>query len=257
MKFKPLIGAAAGLLLAGQAHALNIGGITFDPGVVFQGGIEIVVTTGGMPDGLGEINTILSNGGQTWASGDNGVDLFFDIHSYVFGDSFVSGITTYEVGTGGKIDFYTLPAGTFDISSAASLAAARTAVRAGTLWLNTVGVPFPAPFCGHPAPPGPHPTTPVTVCTITNFIGVTTGFGPLDVAGGPAAASFDTNAALFGLADIAWNFSHQGSGTHPFGENGTGNFQGNAVPAPEPGVLGLLGLGLVGVAAASRRKRAA
>ena len=258
---KRAIGVTAGLLMAaGQAHALNVGGIEFDTGSVFKQGLEIVVASGGGADGVGEITQITSNGVQTWASGDNGVDLFFDIHGYVETSSLADPGNAFDLealGTGGSIDFYTLPAGTFEIGTSGGIAAARAAITGGTLWLETDARTMPAAVCGHGAAHAPVTTT---ICSNTNLAtGVTLGFGPLDVVGGLAEENFDTNSRLGALGvDISWNFSHQGAGTGPFGgtdESGTGNFLTEAVDTPEPGTLALIGLGLVAMGGGAFRRK--
>lgn len=76
----------------------------------------------------------------------------------------------------------------------------------------------------------------------------------LDVTGGLAQGNFDTNTRLNG-ADMVFTSSFQPAG---FSENGipmlTGTFdlKGNSIP--EPSAMALLGLGLLGLGLAKRRK---
>lgn len=107
------------------------------------------------------------------------------------------------------------------------------------------------------------------------------GFGLLDVIGGQAAvaAFLDANGildAIGGLADIAMTSSFNNFVLNPFDitsglaagcstgaaasgawcYQGTANLRGaTAIEVPEPGVLGLLGVGLFGLGAACRRRR--
>lgn len=86
------------------------------------------------------------------------------------------------------------------------------------------------------------------------------GGGMFDVVGGLAAANFDTNTkadSIGGFADFNFNSEFQPTETPvPAGAlpiSGTGSLQGNSIP--EPGSLLLVGLGLMGLAAAGKRKQ--
>ncbi|MGZ8287980.1 MAG: PEP-CTERM sorting domain-containing protein [Telluria sp.] len=86
------------------------------------------------------------------------------------------------------------------------------------------------------------------------------GGGMFDVVGGLAAAHFNTNSqadSLGGFADFDFNSEFKPTNSPiPAGAlpiTGTGTLTGNAIP--EPGSLLLVGLGLMGLAAAGKRKQ--
>ncbi len=81
------------------------------------------------------------------------------------------------------------------------------------------------------------------------------GFGWLDVIGGLAMANFDTDGEAGGsdlFLDSNFGFDSSRS-TDPYPISGSANLEGTVLP--EPGALGLLGLGLVGFGLMARRRR--
>lgn len=213
--------------------------------------------------GLLDVESIRSadNSITYWSKGDNGETLqgmFYGLDDFRVEEIFnVTGDTVATFSHGGKLDLYlsgadnfganTGPAGRGGLSTYAPLTS-------GTLYLSldfTTG-------CG---------STP-TVASATlcgsfdsNTVGGSSGF--LKVTGGSAAAQWDTNnaAALSGLlnpvdpeADLFF--------TNEFTPVGAGNgwsvvSNGNAIGTklPEPGTLGLLGLGLAGLGMGLRRRK--
>ncbi|MCM2679464.1 PEP-CTERM sorting domain-containing protein [Echinimonas agarilytica] len=97
-----------------------------------------------------------------------------------------------------------------------------------------------------------------TINTGFGSISSLTGEGIMDVVGGPAAALFDTNEQVAD-SDLLFSstFTSNANGTFQ-GQTGlrsfgSGTFTGATIP--EPAAIALFGLGLIGIAGASRGRR--
>ena len=234
------------------AAAINVGGVILDPDSIFDFSttdtmIETIVSAGDTLSGYGRIDNLNGTPVGTFCPG---CELTYTFTGY---DAFAVG--TGLSFTGGIVDIFVDFTPNFDTMSALSAGD-------GTLWLSLAGHEYFDILAGvdgtlhSTGTPGPDVTG--------------NGRGYLDVAGGLAEAQaiFNTNTfdlGVDGLADFMFTSSFQllpGGATftsddgREYGLFGSNDFQGDAQisEVPEPGTLGLFGLGMLGLAAARRRK---
>lgn len=144
---------------------------------------------------------------------------------------------------GGAVDIFVYHgSSTIDPADPTTMSEANTGL--GVLWLSMIGHAVDgATLVGTRAGSGNNPNI--------------AGLGQLDVVGGAAKAYFDTDQYEDG-SDMGISTSF----TRPYGRGGvshmvgTGNFFGTSVAVPEPGTLALVGLGLAGLWASGRQRRA-
>lgn len=240
---------------AAAAHAdpLTIGGVTIDTGAVFEFAniIENVPQmVGNELKGYGlvtQVNAHLNTGDLCTGCELTFVFDGFNLASTGTGDDFIF--------TGGSIRFYV------DYTPDYNPADETTVDNDGVLWLELAGHDMTNLDSGFTGSLISENAT-VTTTGINNF-----GRGAFDVVGGLAAANLDTNTiddALVGVntytinganADFLFTSSFQLSSfplNADFPIQGTGELQGFAVA--EPGMVGILGLGLLGLGFMSRRR---
>lgn len=252
-----LSGAIGGaLLLAGQAVAdpITVDGIQFDSGMIFGSGQifeNAVSAEGDTLSGYGQINTIgISPDNDEFCAGGGNCELTFAFNNYVV-DSFNADQSQASF-TGGTVKFFADSSADFDPSDMAT-------ATDGELFLSTVGHTFMDSGTGRTG------TLLAQGANLNTSNAQGTGVGQLDVVGGDAAEFFDTdtqNDFMGGTSDILFNSSFSPcSGGTPTDICGSADIHGSAtsgggpVSVPEPGVLGLMGLGLLGIGFATRRRR--
>ncbi|OYW38007.1 MAG: hypothetical protein B7Z35_08255 [Hydrogenophilales bacterium 12-61-10] len=255
--------AALGLAASGSASAIVVGGVDFGAaGATTHIETSTVAETfvnapGQTLLGYGQINTV--NGNLFYSNG--GLSRLYFVFDYnVLTFDALTGAATFD---NGNMNVYMLP--TFNLLSQSS-AANLTAIQGGTLW---------ATLSGHPENGGPY-----ELAANGSLTGATisfTGSGLLDMVSGPNGVlefldSDGIDDGAGGFADIALTSSGNNAVLNNF-DNTTGCTTGQATPGqwciagsadlrglttvPEPGVLALIGLGLLGMGVSLRKRKAA
>ncbi len=231
---KTLLALATAAAMATPAFAANtnVSGIVWDPdlgidfsmgGIFSQGFNNPSAPLGSILSGFGQVSGI--NGSSTFCQAGPNCKLTFVFDGFVLTAG--AGPAFPKSFTGGTIKLYV------DTDAAADNSIATSSD--GLLWADMVA----------------NPLFGFSLFVQQNFTNAQ-GTGYLDVIGGTAQANLDTNAVLG--ADLT--FGSTVSLVNNNGGNGTFTLNGDSVAIPEPGSLALLGLGLVGLAAARRRKAA-
>ncbi len=229
---KVLAGVAVAAAMATSAHAAlnNVGGVIWDPlsASDFTGTSANVVQNmagDGSLSGYGYITQLNGTNVNTFCPG---CELTIKYYGFTSNGGLNYANGTIEV----YVDY------TPDTANGTSLSAANTAD--GSLWLKLTGHNLGSfggsSLFGASAP------------------GSLTGQGYLDVAGGMAGSAFNTNGKFDG-ADFGFTTGFSAFLSFPDQAiNGTVTFNGDSVQVPEPASLALVGLGLLGVVGARRRK---
>ena len=242
----PALIAASLLLAAGSSSAgvVNVGGVIWDTDSFFDFSanstlVENVATIAGQTiSGYGRITTINTD---TSASFCPGCELTYTFSGYTLLNTLTPAVGDTFGFTGGVLNFFvSAPNSNFSLPGTFA---------DGTPWLTLIGAD---PFSTGKTLEGS-----ITGVSSQGAILTGQGSGFLDVAGGLAAAYFDTNSQ-FG-ADFKYTSEFQplpnaiGDKTHL----GTATIVGNSQEVPEPGVIALLGLGFAGLGFVRRKQKKA
>ncbi|WP_438863404.1 PEP-CTERM sorting domain-containing protein [Neptunicella sp.] len=255
--------SAAALALSLSASAIaspvNVGGVVWDPDSFFDftsnsNLVEDLLDAGadgvfGTADDV--VDTLSGFGLVTGLNGTNqstfcpsGCELTFEFGGFEIASVIPDGGGARLGFTGGWINFYV------DSSTAYNALDKSTAVDGGTPWLS---------LQAHETFSGIHGIMTSIDATLSSYgAGTDAGLGGglLDVVGGAAMGNFDTDTQTDG-ADWVFSTSFQPipSGATPDGLElfGTADFRGSSIP--EPSSIAILGLGLLGLAGASRRRQ--
>lgn len=261
LKKKLLAAAVIGFCAtSAQAAYINLGGVFIDPDSPFNINIQslnlretAVAGIGDVLSGYGRVGSINGDLATTFCPS---CELTFVFDNFVVQNLLGGPPPTQVIFSGGTVTFYVDNTPNFNELSPST-------AEDGDVWLlleghtdvrptfdngNTAGTLFSNIFNGTVANPGSG----------------SAGFALFDVTGGLAQANFDTNTIPdgnnpTGFADFSFDSSFQTqvvTSLPDYPISGQAKLLGAAAAIPEPNTLALLGLGMLGVSAKLRRRKA-
>jgi len=239
--------ASSMLGLPQAAWAINVGGVNFDPGPIFQFANILEnqpLLPGDKLEGFGIVTQINASLQASFCPSCELTFTFedFELTSLGNGNDFIF--------SGGTVKFFVDGAKNYNPGNA-------TTAGDGNLWLELAGDEFTKTS-------GTNSGTGTLIAFDVSFsAGAVSNFGEarFDVVGGLAAPNFATQSIISpditdGASDFSFTSSFQRANfplNSSFPIQGTGELQGLAVP--EPGSLALVGLGLLGFSARFRNRK--
>ena len=258
---KKIFGLAAiftSAAMVSNVEAVTIDGITFNDGAVFEIATvfeDKVLNVGDELTGLGQMSTIKASDGSTvtWEDGDNGRELTYTFSGFileaVIPSNFGGGATL--LFSGGSAAFYSDAAQDFTVTSL-NQTTDFTSATGGNVWLTLdAGVQATCSVANNCLNGAGTGITLISTVNDSQLANVTSGSGNsfFEVTGGDAATNFDLNA--IDGHDLKANFSFDDVLVTDFDLAGSADIRTFAVP--EPSIIALLGVGLLGFGF-SRRK---